>query len=56
MREVCAHAAIGTHDNVVRYFSAWSEGDRMLVSLYTVRFTVHFTVFKRPFLDSVRVL
>ena len=52
MREVCAHAAIGTHDNVVRYFSAWSEGDRMLVSLYTVRFTV----FKRPFLDSVRVL
>ena len=52
MREVCAHAAIGTHDNVVRYFSAWSEGDRMLVSLYIVRFTV----FKRPFLDSVRVL
>ena len=32
VREVCAHAAIGTHDNVVRYFSAWSEGDRMLVS------------------------
>ena len=34
MREVCAHAAIGTHDNVVRYFSAWSEGDRMLVSYF----------------------
>ena len=32
MREVCAHAALGIHDNVVRYFSAWSEGDRMLVS------------------------
>ena len=33
MREVCAHAVLGKHENVVQYFSAWSEEDRMLVSL-----------------------
>jgi len=31
VREVCAHAVLDKHENVVRYYSAWSEGDRMLI-------------------------
>ena len=56
MREVCAHAAIGTHDNVVRYFSAWSEGDRMLVRFHTMESSISDLKYETSFLDSVRVL
>jgi wee1-like protein kinase len=31
IKEVCAHAVLGKHKNVVRYYSAWCENDRMLI-------------------------
>ena len=31
IREVCAHAVLGKHKNVVRYYSAWCELDRMII-------------------------
>ena len=31
IREVCAHAVLGKHQHVVRYYSAWCEHDRMLI-------------------------
>ena len=31
IREVCAHAVLGKHQNVVRYYSAWCELDRMII-------------------------
>lgn len=31
MREVYAHAVLGQHSHVVRYFSAWAEDDHMLI-------------------------
>ena len=31
IKEVCAHAVLGKHKHVVRYYSAWSENDRMLI-------------------------
>ncbi|XP_053663026.1 wee1-like protein kinase [Anopheles marshallii] len=31
LNEVYAHAVLGKHDNVVRYYSAWAENDHMLI-------------------------
>lgn len=31
LREVWAHAVLGHHHHVVRYFSAWSENNHMLI-------------------------
>merc|ERR1711917_22126 len=31
IREVCAHAVLGKHKHVVRYYSAWCETDRMFI-------------------------
>ncbi|XP_039254868.2 wee1-like protein kinase 1-A [Styela clava] len=31
IREVCAHAVLGKHRHVVRYYSAWAENDHMLI-------------------------
>lgn len=31
LNEVYAHAVLGKHDNVVRYYSAWSENKHMLI-------------------------
>lgn len=30
-KEVCAHAVLVKHNNVVQYYSAWAENDRMLI-------------------------
>ena len=31
LREVCAHAVLGTHPHLVRYYSAWAEDDHMII-------------------------
>jgi Protein kinase domain len=31
LNEVYAHAVLGKHDNVVRYYSAWAENNHMLI-------------------------
>ena len=31
MNEVYAHAVLGKHPHVVRYFSAWAENDHMYI-------------------------
>ena len=31
MNEVYAHAVLGRHPHVVRYFSAWAENDHMFI-------------------------
>ncbi|XP_002130808.2 LOW QUALITY PROTEIN: wee1-like protein kinase 1-A [Ciona intestinalis] len=31
IREVCAHAVLGKHRHVVRYYSAWAENDHMVI-------------------------
>ena len=31
MREVYAHAVLGVHPHIVRYYSAWAEEDHMLI-------------------------
>ena len=31
IREVCAHAVLGKHRHVVRYYSAWAEDDHMVI-------------------------
>ena len=31
LREVYAHAVIGSHEYIVRYFSAWAEDNHMII-------------------------
>ena len=31
LREVCAHAVLGSHQHLVRYYSAWAEDNHMLI-------------------------
>ena len=31
LREVCAHAVLGSHSHLVRYYSAWAEKNHMLI-------------------------
>ena len=31
MREVYAHAVLGSHPHLVRYYSAWAEDDHMII-------------------------
>ena len=31
LREVCAHAVLGSHPHLVRYYSAWAEDNHMLI-------------------------
>lgn len=31
MNEVYAHAVLGAHEHVVRYYSAWAEDDHMII-------------------------
>ena len=31
MREVYAHAVIGSHEHIVRYYSAWAEDNHMII-------------------------
>ena len=31
LREVCAHAVLGSHPHLVRYYSAWAEDDHMII-------------------------
>lgn len=31
LREVCAHAVLGSHQHLVRYYSAWAENNHMLI-------------------------
>ena len=31
LREVCAHAVLGAHLHLVRYYSAWAEDDHMII-------------------------
>ena len=31
LREVCAHAVLGAHPHLVRYYSAWAEDNHMII-------------------------
>lgn len=31
LREVCAHAVLGSHSHLVRYYSAWAEDNHMII-------------------------
>lgn len=31
LREVCAHAVLGAHAHIVRYYSAWAEENHMII-------------------------